>query len=692
MGSIVQLRPPDENDGLDIPAPPIDLSEATEDMQIDPEVQRVDETGSGNTVAERIAERFRTYRDCPQRKEMDRRVLACRRAYLGWKADPEAWVIREGMRQIETKKPQLSQALTGGDQLFTCQARLEGFEEDAEGAQNIIHDQIQRYGSNLQLQMALNGAIHDGTSYLLPGYRKFKQTRHKMQSMHYREQTPWWQRQSSEVIENAPFLEFQPYTDVFTHPFIEEAKNSPGAFVVKSVSPDDCKTLAREGWADPLALEKHFQDNEGSYFGDHMSIDMFGQRSYDGLFLNSIEESTHELIRCYTFDGWEYGVLDRKTLIRAMPSQQGRIPLVTYRNYPMYREHWGIPELMLILDDLRLLNEVTGLYVKSIYYTQNPMWKIKNGQAAAWKGSTFKPGGMIPVDNMDDVAPLEVSASVPALESTAGFIMNQAQRATGCSDEVAGTGSSQKTATGLHLLQTASGARFQFAVKQYSQPFVEAYQWMYDLNAMHLDEVYDMRIQGKDGGNVFKRYTPDVFAPNVDVNIVIGAATGIEQANAWLNVIKIGNGNPILDMKPIWEKMFRAMGETHVRQFFASSADAPGDALGENEQCQLAGIVAPPKQSDNHQAHIQIHQMFMATPLFATLHPDAQQRMQGHLAEHMQYMQAQMAAMGQMQQQALGQGPGGATPTQQSANGRANAVFGMGQKGADHEGATAGAA
>jgi hypothetical protein len=178
-----------------------------------------------------------------------------------------------------------------------------------------------------------------------------------------------------------------------------------------------------------------------------------------------------------------------------------------------------------------------------------------------------------------------------------------------------------------------------------------------------------------------------VFEPSVDVEVEIGGGDSPQEAVNWQNTYKLVGQDPLVNREAILNVMFKKMGENKIKRFRASSQNAQGDAVNENNQIIAAGVVASPKAGDNHQIHMQIHTLLMQSPAFMQLDPVVQQRFQAHVAEHMTYLQAAQAANAQAQQAQIGPQDPGATPVGQQANAQAEAMMNMGNTGASQAGA-----
>lgn len=645
-------------------------------------------------IADLLYHQFDQYRSSPQRQEAERMWRAADRLYYGFKEtnSPNEVVIREVWRQEQTMITQLAKGLTAGEVLFTATARLEGFDEEAEGATAIIHDQLKRTGSRDQMDMFIKCFQHYGNAYMVPGFRKFKWCQYKSQSMHADGEQDWWDKETSEVVENLPYLENVTCWDVYAHPRVEEARNSPYVFIVREVAPDGLKTLIREGYIDADATRAAV---EAGQTGDTDRSGIRGMWNDEPLqFLND-DDRPHELIICWSIDGWEHVVLDREFLVRAMPLPDGKIPIIDRRFDPMPDKHYSFGLPITIADEQRVVNQIVAYKLANLGFACNPIVLAKRGSDAKknWNNATIKAGTCVEVDTPGDLTYLQMPATQGLMSDEISYWQGHQKEQTGITDRLAGNGPNSGTATGASQLTHAASERLENMIRMLMPAFEQMYRWMYNLNARHMDDAYAMRIVGKDGADAFKRYTPEIFTPDVDVNVEVGGGVSTEQAMNWGNLIKTLGSVPGFDVQMMGDEMLKASGVMRPKKFHTSSTNSQGDALGENQQIMAAGIIADPKPSDDHAAHLQIHSLLQSNPQFATMPPAFQQALQSHMAIHQQFLQQQQAANAQQQQAAMqqmggGQGPqGGATPVQQTANATANGMFNMGQRGAMQQGA-----
>lgn len=644
------------------------------------------------------------YGNDEKRAEVENEWLAIERAYLGLKPPGSPFRIQysvmEIFRQIETLKPQMHQQFFGQERRFKYAPRHPGAEGKCEAATAIVHDQIERRDIDEQYEMWLDAALMYGTSYITQGWRTYRNKKRTILKVHDANDTTKtaWERTSADRVEPGPYCEFLKPWEVYSHPYVEHAKDSPAVFVEQVVSSSFLKTCAREGWLDAEAVEKAVEDGGSTINKIYQSASMEGNRALDTD--SEGDDAMHVMLTCWTNDsggGHEYVILNEKTLCRAMPLPDGNIPILDLRNYPQAGLHHGIGEPLIILDEQRMLNDFMSMYVEGEHYTSVPMFVCSAEGAKALNAASFQPGGKIILPNMtqangaNHIYPLPTSPKGGDLTAVSGTIRNNMKLSTGLNDQISGTGPSGGTATVHVRLQDAAGVRLQHKARTFSKPFKRAYRWLYELNAEHLSEKVAIRMEGEDGKYAFDSYDPDVFAADIDVEIELAnqLESQPEIVNKWQQSIKLVGADPLINRQLLYERMFRGMGEKKPKIFINNPATAQTDALKEN-QCFMAYGAAPdPNPADNHIAHWQIHNLQKNSPEFAVIaqaYPAWAAALDQHMAIHADYIQTMQQQQAQMQQAPMGPQEQQVSPVNAAANARTEGMFDNGATGAGQVG------
>lgn len=674
------------DDGNDMP--PMDDGTPLEPMPsfepaIDPELftdleNRTLEEAMQETV-QRAYGTFEQYRDCPERKEIEVWWNAAHDAYFGFKTQNTRWnyVIREIYRQCRVAIAQRAKVLFEGDGLFHCEAQQEGFDEDAEGATRVLTDAIERWGSLRSLREATCECCEIyGMGYTSEIWRTFKQTRYKAESAHGNGSKSIWYRETEEVVVNAGFIESYPPWDIYSHPGIPDIRDSPYSFILKGCSAGDLKTKVREGHLDEEAVKKAILAG-----GKSITSQSPVRADADLDYLVGHDENSHEYLEVYTVDGKNYVILDGLHLCRAAKLPNGKVPLIGYPRDPHPEKHWGMPGPIVVLEDQKILNQFYSFWIQSLD-AAIPRYLVDHSALEEYDSQIVEPGGRIPCDlqtgKPDPVRPLQTNqTAIIEFGNAADRIKENMMSANGATTEVSGEGSQQRTATGVTKLLNAATERFNDMVRVILPSLKDQYRAFYDLYARNSNQVWEMRVSGR---QPFKRYTPKIFEPNVDVHIELGSAGGIEEARAIMEVLKLAVGNPLVNQGPIWDLLYKAMGWKNIKQFHAHGPDQQGDMMADCARLLNTGIIADARPEDNHPICVAILTMFLKAHA-AEMPPDAVQRGMARLAVHQAYVDQMMQAQAAMMQQAMGPQAPGATETGKVANHQAQGMFGMGERG-----------
>lgn len=649
-------------------------------------------------LVERCRNIFYRYRDDSMRAEMKNLWIGIVRAYLGQKPNRTVqsvyqtiYVLKELFKQFHIVEPLVRKQLLGGDELFEYEAQHPGQEDDMAAATAIVHYQLRKYKIDRELQKAINIALLKGTSYLAPTWRKFVHKQWKPFPLQdpLKDNQEWFKRRVDEVTQGSPWLEFVPPEEVYSDGRVEDCRDSKYCFVQKIVSLAELKTLVREGWIDGKETAK--LDPNGSTAAIDATYDKMradGALWYDSGLDAQDEDPLHELLICWSNSGDEYVLLDpsgssKGTLVRAMPLPKNEIPLLPLRNYSPVGRHWGIPELWPIVEDQRLLNDLTSMWADSVHLDNAGLWYANPDGQKALMGFNFRPGGVIRVNKMDDVRRVETSNVPSQLGENIMMLRQFMQSVTRATDTLGGTAPNVGTATMGTKLQNAASEGIADKVTNFAPIFGEAYQWMYQLNAMYLDKRVKFRVEGTDGTNSFMNVGPNVFGGDPDCRVKLAdlLETSPEKVNALMTVSKVVLGNPLVNQSLFLEDLFRALGKKKPKMYLNNPATAQTDAQQEYEDWLGTGAINDPNPNEDVMTHLRLHQTQSGTIEFHSVPDEWQSVFMRHIAITAGYVQKMQEA--QANSQMMPQG-GGQAP--QMGNAQANQSLGVPQTGASQQG------
>jgi len=606
-------------------------------------------------------------------------------------------VIREIFRQMEVLKAQMASQFFGGPKPFRYLPKHYGFEGPAQAAANVVMEQIKKHGLSEEHLKWLDNAPMYGVSYLCYGWQYYRHMQHKPKEMHADPESggsgSWFERETKEIEEAGPTTRWLNHWDCYTAPFVEDPRNSPFFFYVEKVSGDYLKTRIREGYLDADRCKKA---DPALCTHNENSDPREGLQDYDAnLDFGADGDDAFEMLTCWSSDGWEYVILNGTHLVRGQECYYKGIPILCLRNYPKAGEHYGIPEPLLILGEQKILNDMMGMYVDIYHFTSNPMFLVPEGSMKYFKKPGFKPGGIIPYEvipsapNMGKPELMQVEPREMNLSQDMSWVRSNMQLATGLTPELAGTGSNANTATQHVSLRDAAGERMRHKVRTYMPRFRDLYDILFRLNAAFLDSEVAVRMEGDDGKFAFERYGPDVFAAEIDVEVELSneAEQGPEAAMKWQNAYKIYGQDPLVNRAYLIEKGIAALGVKNPKHVLVNPTLSMQDAMREYRDWLAYGIMAEPKDTDNHQKHLELHQMQQSTPewqAMAQANPSWAPWWNRHVGIHSEYVKAQQEANAQMQQQSMQMDGSGGVP--QLGNQAAEQNFNNGMRGAMQEG------
>ena len=599
------------------------------------------------------------------------------------------YCIREIFRQVESLKPMLAARMLPPS-LFRLKPRRQGmdFDKTAEAAAAIMKYHITTYGSREELLRWLDNVAVWGTSYIWVGWKQYKHTRWKIGKLSVSDNPgkTAWKRETEEVPEEGPCLRWLDHWSVYTDWRADRLEDAPAVFVVEDVTAEYLKTLIREGDLDAKIVKEELE--HGPAREEHNDTSG-ANRSHDKTTPN--REGYYQLIRAYTNDGRIHSLLNGQ-LVQSRRNELGWLPIIELRDYPQPGEHYGMGEPGVLLWDQALLNDAASMWVDSIHYALNPMMVARKDQEKNINLLAYKPGGVLFVDGEPGKAimPLAVNNTTFQLDAAMTAITTRMQLNSGMTDAALGE-SKHRTATGIVRLQDAAAARIEHKITWFLPQFKKLYSRLYELEARFLDDEVAMRVEGQDGKSFAERYGPEVFVPEVDVDIVLPPEelNPSETRMKWIQFWQMVGPDPRWQVRPIQVELAKAFDIPDPYGVIAEPHLEQRKVFKENAEWAASGILPNATPHEDQQTHIMGHQQYVQTDEFRMSPPQWQQAFMNHMSQHGEYMQMMMK---QAQQTAMmgtqPVGPGGPVP---GVNTQTEAAFGNGNRGAAQQGVNPGA-
>lgn len=299
---------------------------------------------------------------------------------------------------------------------------------------------------------------------------------------------------------------------------------------IKSARKDDAPLYKPEVVSELEKLMKH--GNPASEEGDKRLHDEIQE------YFHQKSESSSDVYKrqVHLLEQWEDGKIitvvqeyPQLRPIRNEPNEVGEKPFVKFTPVPDPNKFYGIsiPELMHSMQfELSLLHSAN---LDNLLYSVHQMWKVLRTSGINSRNLRFRPGGVVPVKNMNDIEPLERNYTDLNLHRTTDDIRRWVQKV-GVTDTFSGVASdlTGRTATEASLLAEASGSRaglmFQILTAQAMQPLGKL---MVRHNDLFLSNERSLRIIGDDFQDVqFERISPEelVTGSGEDLDIIIDVA------------------------------------------------------------------------------------------------------------------------------------------------------------------------
>lgn len=205
-------------------------------------------------------------------------------------------------------------------------------------------------------------------------------------------------------------------------------------------------------------------------------------------------------LECW-YDGKICSIVKENTALRPIQyrlNPLGRKPFVRFTPIPLPKEFYGI-SLVEVLYSLAVeLNILHSARLDNLLYAAHKMFKILRTSNINPSQLTFRPGGHIYVDDMQDIEEFGISGNNFSLYRETDEIRQWAQRAGGSTDPFQGiSADSSSTATEASLLSEASNSRAGLMFKILTDgPLTELAGLLITLNEIYISEEQQVRIAG----------------------------------------------------------------------------------------------------------------------------------------------------------------------------------------------------
>ena len=277
------------------------------------------------------------------------------------------------------------------------------------------------------------------------------------------------------------------------------------------------------------AMEAEFEEVEGGRrTGTVDVIEGYGR------YIFPEDDSPYEVGAGYKIKGKESEAIvhlgNYKTLLRLEKNTYGTRPFFDMDCYYHPELYWSIGLIRLGKDLQKQYDNMGNQRFQNVQMLTNQMLKVRNGADIPPESLIWKPFGLVPVDEMDDVAPLEVGDMFQsgAFREQEQFFEETISDITGIYPYGMGqTPPRQEHVGTIHSLQSVGQARQRLLMMTMDhQGFRPFLKHMMLLNAWHLDPKTEARINTNQG----TEFRP-LFAEDLHVGYDFSARyTGMEPA------------------------------------------------------------------------------------------------------------------------------------------------------------------
>lgn len=265
-------------------------------------------------------------------------------------------------------------------------------------------------------------------------------------------------------------------------------------------------------------------------------------------------------------------------------------------------EFYGMGIIEMIEDLQDELNNERNMRIDFRSFLLRRMFKVRRGATIDRKQLVFKQGGIIEVDEMDDVEEMGIKDVPSSTFTEEQTIKQDMQDTSGAHDVVMGTSGASETATSTMSKDNNASMRFKLVISSVEKSLlVGVSRLMMQLNQQFMDADKVMRVSG-DKGKVWKRLSPEDIQGEFDLT---AAGSSVEpQANKeafkqrMVELYNIVSNNPIMQQYPdkiiaLLQKVFEAFDIKNTEMLLPSEQDMQGTMANQAVQQFIAGL--PPE-------------------------------------------------------------------------------------------------
>jgi len=327
------------------------------------------------------------------------------------------------------------------------------------------------------------------------------------------------------------------------------------------------------------------KEGAGSWYEEGVGTTAFetGMNTRLGLIgMQSIDKPSNKIeILEYWTDDRVIAVANRSVVIRndENPYHHRKKPFVRLVDVLVPHEFYGIGEIEPIEDLQYELNSLRNQRMDNINILINRMWKVIRGADIDVRQLVSRPGGIIEVDDMNDVQELQMTdLSGNAIENVIEMVRRDMDNANGVYDYARGeTTDRRETATTASILSQAANERFNLKVKLIEDLGMRRLGMLLtQLNQQYIDTEKAIRILGKDGMD-FYTLSPENIRGQFDI-MPLGSSVDpiINKENklqSYINLYTILKDSPYVNHPELIKKILEAADIKDLNRFIVDDAE-----------------------------------------------------------------------------------------------------------------------
>lgn len=327
------------------------------------------------------------------------------------------------------------------------------------------------------------------------------------------------------------------------------------------------------------------KEGAGSWYEEGVGTTAFetGMNTRLGLIgMQSIDKPSNKIeILEYWTDDRVIAVANRSVVIRndENPYHHRKKPFVRLVDVLVPHEFYGIGEIEPIEDLQYELNSLRNQRMDNINILINRMWKVIRGADIDVRQLVSRPGGIIEVDDMNDVQELQMTdLSGNAIENVIEMVRRDMDNANGVYDYARGeTTDRRETATTAAILSQAANERFNLKVKLIEDLGMRRLGMLLtQLNQQYIDTEKAIRILGKDGMD-FYTLSPENIRGQFDI-MPLGSSVDpiINKENklqSYINLYTILKDSPYVNHPELIKKILEAADIKDLNRFIVDDAE-----------------------------------------------------------------------------------------------------------------------